>query len=151
MSALDRGPGVRVSARRYASEVVERHGLFCASYSDRASHFFETPKAGGKVDTKRVTQVGRALEELGIRMIPAYSPQARWRSERNFAWQGRLPQELRLRVHRDNTVQIGNRALQIEKTPWRDTLAGCHVTSVRASRWHAQRGLRPAHRGALQR
>jgi len=79
-------------------EVIERQGLFCALYSDRASHFFETPKAGGKVDPGRLTQVGRALKELGIQMIPAYSPQARGRSERNFrTWQGRLPQELRLR------------------------------------------------------
>ena len=130
-----------------------------------------------------MTQVGRALRELGIRMIPAYSPQARGRSERNFGtWQGRLPQELRLRgittveaanrflreayimecnrrfavppaqpgsaflplqgqdverifalqhervVNRDNTVEIAHRLLQIEKTPWRNTLAGFRVT-----------------------
>jgi transposase len=78
-------------------EVVERKGRFCALYSDRASHFFETPKAGGPVDPQRLTQVGRALKELGIQMIPAYSPQARGRGERRFGtWQGRLPQELRL-------------------------------------------------------
>jgi transposase len=78
-------------------EVVERKGLFCALYSDRGSHFWLTPKAGEAVDPHRLTQVGRALRELGIRMIPAYSPQARGRSERNFGtWQGRLPQELRL-------------------------------------------------------
>src|SRR6266852_5689595 len=78
--------------------VVERKGLFCALYSDRGSHFWLTPKVGGKVDRHRLTQVGRALAELGIQMIPAYSPQARGRSERNFGtWQGRLPQELRLR------------------------------------------------------
>ena len=79
-------------------EVIEQQGIFCALYSDRASHFFWTPRAGGKVDAERLTQVGRALQELGIRMIPAYSPQARGRSERGFGtWQGRLPQELRLR------------------------------------------------------
>jgi transposase len=79
-------------------EVIEREGLFCALYSDRASHFWHTPKAGGKVEAERLTQVGRALRELGVQMIPAYSPQARGRSERNFGtWQGRLPQELRLR------------------------------------------------------
>ncbi len=79
-------------------EVVERKGLFCALYSDRGSHFWLTPKAGGKVDAHRLTQVGRALRELGIQMIPAYSPQARGRSERSFGtWQGRLPQELRMR------------------------------------------------------
>src|SRR3984885_3718328 len=78
-------------------EVIERRGLFCALYSDRGSHFWLTPKAGQKVDHARVTQVGRALRELGVRMIPAYSPQARGRSERNFGtWQGRLPPELRL-------------------------------------------------------
>ena len=78
-------------------EVIERKGLFCALYSDRASHFFETVKAGEPVNPDRLTQVGRALKELGIQMIPAYSPQARGRSERNFGtWQGRLPQELRL-------------------------------------------------------
>src|SRR5215469_1573416 len=79
-------------------EVIECRGIFCALYSDRASHFFQTPKAGGKIDPQRLTQVGRALRELGMQMIPAYSPQARGRSERNFGtWQGRLPQELRLR------------------------------------------------------
>jgi Helix-turn-helix domain len=79
-------------------EVIERKGVFCALYSDRGSHFWLTPKVGGKVDHQRLTQVGRALRDLGVQMIPAYSPQARGRSERNFAtWQGRLPQELRLR------------------------------------------------------
>jgi transposase len=78
--------------------VIEQKGLFCALYSDRASHFFLTPKTGEPVDHNRVTQVGRALRELGIHLIPAYSPQARGRSERGFGtWQGRLPQELRLR------------------------------------------------------
>ena len=78
-------------------EVIERRGLFCALYSDRGSHFFVTVKAGEKVDKTRLTQLGRALKELGVQMIPAYSPQARGRSERSFGtWQGRLPQELRL-------------------------------------------------------
>jgi transposase len=78
-------------------EVIEKRGLFCALYSDRGSHFFVTPKAGEKVDKHRLTQVGRALKELGVQMIPAYSPQARGRGERSFGtWQGRLPQELRL-------------------------------------------------------
>src|SRR3954462_13644841 len=77
--------------------VVEKEGLFCALYSDRGSHFFVTPKAGEPVDKGRLTQVGRALKELGVQMIPAYSTQARGRSERNFGtWQGRLPPELRL-------------------------------------------------------
>ncbi|MCA1636022.1 MAG: ISNCY family transposase [Acidobacteria bacterium] len=78
-------------------QVVEEEGLFCSLYSDRASHFFLTPKAGEPVDRQALTQVGRALRELGIQLIPAYSPQARGRSERSFrTWQGRLPQELRL-------------------------------------------------------
>jgi transposase len=164
-------------------EVIEKQGIFCALYSDRASHFFVTPKAGGKVDENQVTQLGRALRELGIKMIPAYSPQARGRMERSYrTWQGRLPQELRTRkiatveeanrflreryiaelnqrfqvkpqergsafmptrrkdlewvfsiqhertVNQDNTIALDNRILQIEKTRWRNTLAGCRVT-----------------------
>ena len=163
-------------------EVIERKGAFCALYSDRASHFFHTPKAGQPVDRTRPTQVGRAMQELGIQMIPAYSPQARGRGERNFGtWQGRLPQELRIHgiqsmtsaneflresyiaefnerfavaatepghaflpvrgknldlifslqhertVYQDYTVHLGSRVLQIEKTRWRATLAGCRV------------------------
>jgi transposase len=78
-------------------EVIEKQGLFCALYSDRGSHFFVTVKEGEKVDKHRLTQVGRAMKELGVQMIAAYSPQARGRSERSFGtWQGRLPQELRL-------------------------------------------------------
>lgn len=79
-------------------QVVEKEGVFCSLYSDRASHFFHTPKAGEPVDRQSLTQVGRALRDLSIKLIPAYSPQARGRSERSFrTWQGRLPQELRLR------------------------------------------------------
>jgi hypothetical protein len=164
-------------------EVIQTKGIFCALYSDRGSHFFVTPKAGEKVDKHRLTQVGRALRELGVQMIPAYSPQARGRSERNFGtWQGRLPQELRLAdmhtveeanrflrehyiaefnrkftvapaqrgtafqrcgrtdldwiftiqservVAKDNTVAIGDRCWQLDKTRFRSTLAGCTVT-----------------------
>jgi transposase len=88
-------------------EVVEDKGVFCALYSDRGSHFWYTPKEGEQVDGHRLTQVGRALRELGIQMIPAYSPQARGRSERSFGtWQGRLPQELRLAGIR--TVEAAN-------------------------------------------
>ena len=164
-------------------EVIETKGLFCALYSDRGSHFFVTPKAGEKVDKHRLTQVGRAMKELGVQMIPAYSPQARGRSERSFGtWQGRLPQELRLAgigtveaanrflreryiatfnekftaapaekgtafrrtaradldwiftvqtervVAKDNTVAIGDRDWQVEKSRFRNSLAGCTVT-----------------------
>jgi transposase len=94
-------------------EVIERKGVFCALYSDRGSHFWLTPKVGGKVDYHRRTQVGRALQELGVQMIPAYSPEARGRSERNFStWQGRLPQELRLRQL--GTMEAANRFLREE-------------------------------------
>src|SRR5207244_1081556 len=89
-------------------EVVEQKGVFCALYSDRGSHFWLTPKAGEAVDHYRLTQVGRAMRELGVRMIAAYSPQARGRSERSFGtWQGRLPQELRLRGLRTVAVAEG--------------------------------------------
>src|SRR6266496_1526158 len=92
-------------------EVVEREGIFCSLYSDRASHFWLTPKAGEPVDRQALTQVGRALRELGIQMIPAYSPQARGRSERSFrTWQGRLPQELRIRGV--ETVEAANKILR---------------------------------------
>src|SRR5246127_5532863 len=78
-----------VTVRAGLREVIERQGVFCALYSDRGSHFWLTPKVGGKVDYHRRTQVGRALQEVGVQMIPAYSPAARGRSERNFGtWQG---------------------------------------------------------------
>ena len=90
--------------------VIERKGLFCSLYSDRGAHFWLTPKSGGKVDYERPTQLGRAMKELGVHMIPSYSPQARGRSERNFStWQGRLPQELRLRGIR--TLEAANEFL----------------------------------------
>ena len=92
-------------------EVIETRGLFCALYSDRGSHFFVTVKAGEKVDKHRLTQVGRAMKELGVQMIAAYSPQARGRSERSFGtWQGRLPQELRLA--QVTTVEAANEFLR---------------------------------------
>ena len=79
------------------SEVVSSQGLFCVLYADRAGHYWHTPEAGGKVDKDNPTQVGRALGQLGIELIPAYSPEARGRSERMFGTlQKRLPQELRL-------------------------------------------------------
>lgn len=76
-------------------QTIARHGLFSVFYTDRGSHYFHTPVAGGKVDKANLTQVGRALKQLGIKHIPAYSPEARGRSERAFrTHQGRLPQEL---------------------------------------------------------
>jgi hypothetical protein len=164
-------------------EVIDSKGVFCSLYSDRGSHFFVTPKAGEAVDKTRLTQVGRAMRELNIEMIPAYSPQARGRSERNFGtWQNRLPQELRLAgistleeankflreryiaefngmfakaarekgtafrkcerkdldqvfsiqtertVAKDNTITIRERHWQLDRTPFRRTLADCRVT-----------------------
>jgi len=76
-------------------QTIARYGLFASLYSDRGSHYFTTPQAGGKVDKVNLTQVGRALKQLGIDHIAAYSPEARGRSERAFqTHQGRLPQEL---------------------------------------------------------
>lgn len=85
------------SSFRGVKEVLEAKGLFCAFYSDRGSHYWHTSEAGGKVDKKNLTQFGRAMKQLGIEMIAAYSPEARGRSERAFAThQGRLPKELAL-------------------------------------------------------
>jgi hypothetical protein len=76
-------------------EVIVTQGLFSALYTDRGSHYWHTPEGGGKVDKVNLTQFGQAMRQLGIDMIPAYSPQARGRSEQAFAThQGRLPQEL---------------------------------------------------------
>jgi transposase len=78
--------------------VLTTHGLFCALYTDRARHFVYTPRAGEPPDRRYVTQVERALQQLGIELIAAHSPQARGRKERLYrTLQGRLPQEFRLR------------------------------------------------------
>jgi transposase len=83
------------SSFRGVREIIETRGLFSSFYSDRGSHYWYTPKAGGKVDKIRLTQFGRALAHLGIEMIPAYSPEARGRSERMFSThQDRLVKEL---------------------------------------------------------
>lgn len=89
-------------------ETIKQKGLFCSFYTDRGSHYFYTPEAGGKVDKGRLTQVGRALRQLGIRHIAAYSPQARGRSERMFGTlQARLPKELAL--YNITTIEEANR------------------------------------------
>jgi transposase len=78
-------------------EVFETYGLPMALYSDRAHWAFHTPTAKGPVDKTKLTQVGRALAQLGVEHIPAYSPQARGRSERlNRTFQDRLVNELRV-------------------------------------------------------
>lgn len=77
-------------------EVIETKGLFCSFYTDRGSHYWKTDEAGGKVNKESLTQFGRAMKQLGINMIAAYSPEARGRSERMFGTlQQRLPLELR--------------------------------------------------------
>ena len=99
------------SAFQGLSESMAKKGLPCSLYIDRASHYFVTEKTGDKVSRTHVTQMGRAMRPLGIEMIPAYSPQARGRSERMFGTlQKRLPQELRLRGITD--MQSANRFLQ---------------------------------------
>jgi transposase len=85
------------SSLRGVREVIESRGLFSSFYSDRGSHYWHTPAAGGKVDKKNLTQFGAALKHLAIEMVAAYSPQARGRSERMFSThQDRLPRELAL-------------------------------------------------------
>lgn len=92
---------------------VKKYGIFCSLYSDRASHFFLTTKAGDQVNKERLTQIGRALQELSIKHIPSYSPQARGRCERlNETLQGRIPQELRLRGIK--TLDAANKYLKTE-------------------------------------
>jgi hypothetical protein len=79
------------------TELIEAHGVFASLYTDRGSHYWHTPEAGGKVDKNNLTQFGRAMKQLGIEMIPAYSPEARGRSERAFrTHQERLVKELAL-------------------------------------------------------
>jgi len=85
------------SSFRGVQDVIDAQGLFSSFYSDRGSHYWHTPDADGKVDKENLTQFGRAMKQLGIDMIAAYSPEARGRSERAFGThQGRLPQELAL-------------------------------------------------------
>lgn len=96
------------SSLRGLRDVIARHGLFCSFYTDRGSHYFFTPEGGGPVSKTVLTQVGRALKQLGIEHIAAYSPQARGRSERVFSTlQDRLPKELKLAGI--DTVEAANR------------------------------------------
>lgn len=101
-------------------EVIEGQGLFCSLYTDRGSHFFHTPKAEGPVDRRRLSQIGRSLQQLGIEHIPSYSPQARGRMERFFGtWQGRLPKELRRAGV--ETVEEANRYIRDVFIPWHNS------------------------------
>ena len=97
-------------------EVIDQKGLFCSFYSDRGSHYWLTPQAGGKVDKVNLTQFGRAMKQLGIEMIAAYSPEARGRSERAFrTHQERLPKELALKEI--TTMEEANRYLKENYMP----------------------------------
>jgi transposase len=109
-----------MSTFRALAEVIAAKGLFCLLYADRASHYWHTPVAGGKVDKDNPTQVGRALAQLGVELIAAYSPEARGRSERMFGTlQKRLPQELRLAAI--TTMDAANRFLEEVFLPTHNT------------------------------
>ena len=77
--------------------VLEAYGIPGALYTDRAAWAVYTPTSGTAPDRHKLTQVGRALAQLGIEHIVGFSPQARGRSERaNGTRQGRLVNELRV-------------------------------------------------------
>lgn len=99
------------SSFRGVREVIESRGLFSSLYTDRGSHYWYTPETGGKVDKNSPTQFGRAMRQLGIEMIPAYSPEARGRSERMFSThQDRLTKELAAEGIKD--MEAANRYLK---------------------------------------
>ncbi len=94
-------------------DVILKKGLFSSIYTDRGSHYWFTPEEGGKVSKTHLTQFGRAMQQLGITMIPAYSPEARGRSERMFrTHQDRLVKELALH----NITMMEEANLYVEKT-----------------------------------
>jgi len=108
------------SSFRGLVETIERRGLFMELYTDRGSHYFFTPEAGGKVSKTQPTQVGRALKQLGIGHIAAYSPEARGRCERAFrTLQDRLPKELALAGI--TTVEAANRFIREVYLPAHNT------------------------------
>lgn len=98
------------SSFRGLSETIAKKGLFCSFYTDRGSHYFLTPKAGEEVDRGRLTQVGRALAELGVEHIASYCPEGRGRIERLWGTlQQRLPPVLRQQGI--TTMEAANRYL----------------------------------------
>ena len=104
------------STFRALKQVFTDKGLPSSLYTDRGSHYFLTPEAGGKVDKSNPTQVGRALHQLGIEHIAAYSPQARGRSERAFGTlQDRLVKELSLAGI--TTIEAANRFIEKSYLP----------------------------------
>jgi len=105
-----------LSSFRAMREIILEKGLCCTFYTDRGSHYWYTPKAGGKVDKNNPTQFGRAMHQLGIEMIAAYSPEARGRSERAFqTHQGRLVNELKF--HGITTMEAANQYLDTVYRP----------------------------------
>ena len=105
-----------LSSFRAMREVILKKGLCCSLYTDRGSHYWHTPTAGGKVDKTNLTQFGRAMHQLGIEMIAAYSPEARGRSERAFAThQDRLVKELQF--YGITTMEDANRYLETTYRP----------------------------------
>jgi hypothetical protein len=104
------------SSLQGVKEVIEKQGLFSSLYTDRGSHYWLTPQAAGKVDKVNLTQFGRAMRQLGIHMIPAYSPEARGRCERMFAThQDRLPKESALAGITE--MEAANRYIQEKYLP----------------------------------
>jgi transposase len=104
------------SSMQGVKDLIEQRGLFCTFYSDRGTHYWHTPEAGGKVDKNNPTQFGRALKQLGVEMIAAYSPQARGRSERMFSThQNRLVKELAL--YNITTMAEANRYIEENYLP----------------------------------
>jgi len=89
-----------ISSLRGIAETIQKKGLFCSFYTDRGSHYFTTPEANGKVDKVNLTQVGRALKQLSIKHMAAYSPEARGRSERMFGTIPLMFQKLSFLKHR---------------------------------------------------
>jgi hypothetical protein len=153
-------------------ETIAGNGLFCSLYTDRGSHYFHTPEAGGKVAKSVPTQVGRALAQLGIEHIPAYSPEARGRSERAFrTLQDRLPKELKLAGIGDDVeaanrfirdvylpahnarfavapAEAGSAFVAVAQSQWRDILCGKEervVASDNTVAWKGRRLQIPPH------
>lgn len=154
------------------AETLAGHGLPCSLYTDRGSHYFHTPGAGGKVAKDVFTQVGRALSQLGIEHIPAYSPEARGRSERMFrTLQDRLPKELVLAEIGDDVAaanrfiaeiylprhnarfavapaEAGSAFVPVDGAQWRDVLSIQEERTVAADNtvaWNGRRLQIPPH------
>jgi len=70
-------------------------------YTDRGGHYFITPKGSQTVDKTRLTEVGRALSQLGITHIPSYSPQGRGCMERVFGTRQTAAAGIAARRHRN--------------------------------------------------